>query len=502
MFDPSPQPRLFSLPPGADFPEQLLAGLTARLEGQPPHAWARMLLIVNTRRMARRLRDLFEAGPPRMVPQIKLITDLDTGLTDLPPAIPPLRRRLELAQLVARLVEAQPDLAPKAAVYDLADSLADLFAEMQGEGVSPDKIAGLDVTDLSGHWARAQRFIAIAGSLADPDAPEAEARQRLVAESLAQRWQTHPPQTPVILAGSTGSRGMMQILMNAVARLPQGAVVLPGYDPDVPDDVWHGMRDQLTTEDHPQYRYKVLMDQMNITPSDIRPWTDTTPPAPDRNRVLSLALRPAPVTHAWLSEGPGLPDLPETMRDVTLVEAEDPRSEALAIALRLRQSVENGQTTALITPDRMLTRQVEAALDRWGIIADDSAGQPLHLAPPGRFLRQMAQLEAEPATPEMLLALLKHPLCHSGTGRPDHLIHTRDLELWLRRNGPPHPDAATLDACAADMEQHDRTPPPAHWRAWVAQTFLTTPETGPLPLTHRITGLARTRRTRRERIDR
>ena len=166
MFEPTTTPRLFALPPGADFPAELLAGIEARMQGQPPEAWARILLIVNTRRMARRLRDLFDAGPPRLLPQIRLMSDLSTGLTGIPPAVPPLRRRLELAQLVTRLVEAEPDLAPRAAVYDLADSLADLFAEMQGEGVSPETIAGLDVSDLSGHWARAQKFISIAGALA------------------------------------------------------------------------------------------------------------------------------------------------------------------------------------------------------------------------------------------------------------------------------------------------------------------------------------------------
>ncbi|MBB94698.1 MAG: double-strand break repair protein AddB [Rhodobacteraceae bacterium] len=495
MFEPTATPRVFALPCGADFPAELLVGLDRRMEGQPPEAWARILLIVNTRRMARRLRDLFDAGPPRLLPQIRLMTDLGTGLTDIPAPIPPLRRRLELAQLVTRLIEAEPDLAPRAAAYDLADSLADLFAEMQGEGVSPQAIADLDVSDLSGHWARAQRFISIAGTLADPEAPEAEARQRLVAETLAAQWDAQPVQTPVILAGSTGSRGMMQILMQAVARLPQGAVVLPGYDADLPGDVWDGMKQALSAEDHPQYRYKALMNRMDLAPEDIRPWTDTTPPAPARNRVLSLALRPAPVTDAWLTEGPSLPDLGPAMAGVALIEAADPREEALAIALRLRQAAEDGTTAALITPDRMLTRQVSAALDRWGIVADDSAGQPLHLAPPGRFLRQVADLVARPVTPDGLLALLKHPLCHSGAGRAAHLIHTRDLELWLRRHGPPHPSPATLDRFTADLVDRKRTPPPEPWRAWVAEVFLTAHDPVPAPLALRLEAL----RTRAER---
>ena len=59
---------------------------------------------------------------------------------------------------------------------------------------------------------------------------------------------------------------------------------------------------------------------------------------------------------------------------ITLLEAPSARIEALAIAMRLRQAAETGQTAALITPDRTLTRQVTAALDRWNILPDDSAG--------------------------------------------------------------------------------------------------------------------------------
>ena len=57
----------------------------------------------------------------------------------VPPAVPPLRRRLELMHLVAGLLARQPDFAPRSAAYDLADSLAALMDEMQGEGVAPKR---------------------------------------------------------------------------------------------------------------------------------------------------------------------------------------------------------------------------------------------------------------------------------------------------------------------------------------------------------------------------
>lgn len=182
MFEATSVPRVFAAPPGVDFPRVLVDGLRARCADQPPEALARVQLVVNTRRMSRRIRDLFDQGPPCLLPRISLLTDLGerTDLAHVPPAISPLRRRLELTQLISGLLDRQPDLAARSSVFDLSDSLAALIDEMQGEGVTPDAIRQLDVSDLSGHWARAQAFIGIADRFinAGPEAMDAQARQR------------------------------------------------------------------------------------------------------------------------------------------------------------------------------------------------------------------------------------------------------------------------------------------------------------------------------------
>ena len=465
MFESDPPTRVFATPPGVDFPRVLVDGLRNRFAEQPPEALARVQLVVNTRRTALRVRELFDQGPPCLLPRVSLVTDLgeSTDLAQIPPAIPPLRRRLELTQLIAKLLDQQPDLAARSSLFDLSDSLAALIDEMHDEGVSPDAIRNLDVSDMSGHWARAQAFIGIADHFTqtDTDALDPLARQRHVVENLIARWQEVPQQHPIILAGSTGSRGTTMMLMQAVARLPQGALVLPGYDFYQPEQVWHGLDEALSSEDHPQYRFRKLMLELDLQPDQVLPWTEDQPPSPARNKLISLALRPAPVTDAWMSEGPELTDLGGATKDVTLIEAHSPRSEALAIALRLRQAVEIGQTAALVTPDRMLTRQVSSALDRWNIKPDDSAGLPLQQSPPGRFLRHVAGLFARRLDNEALLTLLKHPLCHGGADRGTHLLHTRDLELDMRRHGPPFPNKDSLDAFAK------RAKAPKEWICWV-----------------------------------
>ena len=470
MFEPTTSPRVFGCALGVDFPAAVIRGLEQRLHDVPPEGWARVTLLVNTRRMARRLRDLFDAGPARLLPRIRMITDLDDLLPagPMPEPATALRRRLQLVALTNKLIEQQTGFAPDTAGFDMADSLATLMDEMQGEGVRAADIAALDVSDQSGHWARAQQFIAIAQSYIDAsgDAPDAEGRQREAVLRLASHWAETPVTEPVLVVGSTGSRGTTQLLMQAVAALPQGAVILPGFDFDM-SHVWHQMKEDKTGEDHPQFRFLKFAHALGIDPARIPQWSDDVAPTVARNRLVSLALRPAPVTDAWRIEGPQLSDLEHATAPITLIEADTPRAEAIAIAMRLRAAAETGQRAALITPDRMLTRQVTAALDRWDILPDDSAGTPLHLSPPGRFLRHVASLFDKPLDAEALLTLLKHPLTHSGHMRNEHVLKTQKLELRMRKLGLPYPDKTGLLRCAGLADKND-VDGMARWATWVA----------------------------------
>jgi double-strand break repair protein AddB len=370
--------------------------------------------------------------------------------------------------MVRKLINNQPGIAPPAAAFDLADSLATLMDEMHGEGVSPDALSKLNIENHSEYWARSLQFINLVQQFSDENADlDTEARQRQIVTAMIQNWKAAPPQNPVIVAGSTGSRATTRMFMEAVANLPQGAIILPGFDFEMPASVWDTMSKRNVSEDHPQYRFKALMDALDTPRGGVQNWTQSSHTNKTRNALVSLALRPAPVTDAWLREGPSLTDIPVATKEITLVEAPSPRVEAMTIAYGIREAIEARRTVALITPDRVLTRQVTAALQRWAITPDDSAGLPLALSAPGRLLRQTAALMGTRMTSEALLALLKHPLvAKSGDqDRGTHLQNTRDLELDFLRGGPPFPDRITLEKWLSKRKTRaaDLTP----WLAWV-----------------------------------
>jgi double-strand break repair protein AddB len=242
------------------------------------------------------------------------------------------------------------------------------------------------------------------------------------------------------------------------------------------------MDDPLTAEDHPQFRFRRLMDLLDGPATPILPWTAAEAPAPERNRLISLSLRPAPVTDQWLHEGGNLPDLVAATSGMTLLEAPSERVEALAVALILREAAETGTRAMLVTPDRNLARRVTATLDRWGIRPDDSAGRPLALSPPGRLLRQVAALSGQRLTIDALLSILKHPLVFTGTGAPlgrgAHLLLTREFELHARRHGPVFPTAESLAAWA----EGSRQPGAADWAAILGAALCGPVVTGARPL--------------------
>ena len=144
--------------------------------------------------------------------------------------------------------------------------------------------------------------------------------------------------------------------------------------------------------------------------------TALAPPEPHgRERLASEALRPAAASELWqdrLADAGFAAHADAALASVAVIEAANAEEEALAIAVALREAVDDpGKTAALVTPDRALARRVLAALARWNVPVDDSGGDALADTPAGVFARLAAEAALDGLAPVTLLALLKHPSC-------------------------------------------------------------------------------------------
>ncbi|MFZ5708852.1 MAG: double-strand break repair protein AddB [Pseudomonadota bacterium] len=495
LFEPSVRPRLFGVAPGLDFADAIAFRILRDMAGRAPEDMARVRILVNSGRTERALRGAFEQHGAAVLPRLGLIAELaDMPLPGVPAAAGALARTLELASLVVRLADREPALASATAAFDLAESLAALLREMQDEGVPASAIDRPDLAEGHAlHWEKSLAFVRIAAQFLSGDGrpddgrPDGAGRLRRAVETLAARWREAPPGDPVIVAGSTGSRGTTALLIGAVARLPQGAVILPGFDAAMSAADWQALGTAgAGAEDHPQYRYARLMAALGTAAAEVPAWLPGGPPDPGRNRTVSLALAPAPVTDRWITEGPRLGDLAEATRGLSLMEAPSQRAEAEGIAVRIRAALEEGLSVAVVTPDRSLARRLAAALDRWGIDPDDSAGIPLSQTATGRLLRHAAAALSGRMTAIGLVVLLKHPLAASTPGdRGTHLLRLRELEQRLRRTGAAYPDARLLADWAGD------DPDRRLWADWVARVVIEAPPRGRRPLADWLDSLLR-----------
>jgi ATP-dependent helicase/nuclease subunit B len=356
-----------------------------------------------------------------------LFADGDDGFDAMAPAISPLQRLFLLASLIRDWARKYPRATlAKSLVHSpvqalsLARSLAKLIDSFETEQVELETIAGLIDVELAGHQELVLEFLALVRvrlpeemarlGLVSP----AERRNRLMAEEAA-RLEAGGAAGPVIAAGSTGSIPATARLLAVIARLPHGAVVLPGLDQGLERESW----DQLGPQ-HPQYGMRELLHGMG--------WTGTTcgccrasvePERLARGWLASEIMRPAETSERWHEAVAHNGErLATALGGLSAIAAPGQREEATAIALIMRRTLEEpGRTAALVTPDRGLARRVRAELKRWNIDIDDSAGEPLIRTPAGAFAALVAEAAASGFAARELVALFNHPFCRFGFER-------------------------------------------------------------------------------------
>jgi len=475
------QPSVFTIAPSAPFAQTLARGLIARV-GDDPLTLSSAIIYLPTRRAARSLADAFAQvkGGSILLPQFRplgdaeeddLLFDAADADLELLPVIDRHRRQFLLAQLIRRWDrEGRGGMLSFAQCAALADSLAEVMDEVERHGADLGKLKEMLPGEMAEHWEGVTRFLDILSTswppvLKDEKRSTPEARRAQTLKSRAEQLKASPPDSWVIAAGSTGSRPATAELLRVIARLPQGAVVLPGLDQRLDSESWAELED---APGHPQFGLHELLKTIGAERNDVKDWF-AAPANTARETLLTEVLRPAPTTDAWrelVQSGTG--KIREGLNGIALIQAADPAQEALSIALALRETLETpGRTAALVTPDRNLARRVAAEMARWNVSIDDSAGRPLAHASAGTFLCLLAEAAQAHFAPVPLLALLKHPFARGGQDAAVFRARARELDRWCLRGPRPDPGLAGI-ANAIAKASGARRPPPAEGLAQLA----------------------------------
>jgi ATP-dependent helicase/nuclease subunit B len=486
------RPRVFTIPASAEFLPTLIRALQdgRLIEGFPnsadPLALADATLFLPTRRACALARDAFldvlkvdAAVLPRIVPLGDIDEDElafaeaasgEAGL-DVPPELGGLERRMLLARLVLQWAERLKPAAGEtplivhspAAALALADALVRLIDDMTTRQVAWERLNGLVPDNLDRYWQLTLDFLKIAGEhwpklLDERGAIEPAARRDLLIE--AERIRLAVNDAPVIAAGSTGSMPATASLLATIAKLPHGAVVLPGLDTDLDDNSWEliggaseaGRVRQPPAFGHPQLAMHALLRRIGTARDEVT----SLGVGGARERLTSEAMRPSDATERWAERIDGAAR-DAALENVAMIEAANAEEEATTIAVALRQAVYENKSAALVTPDRALARRVAAALMRWNIEADDSGGDALPDTEAGVFARLAAQAALGGLEPVTLLALLKHARFRLGGTAGTHQRAIAALELAVLRGPRPRPGARGLAQALATFRVTKQT---------------------------------------------
>jgi ATP-dependent helicase/nuclease subunit B len=273
-------------------------------------------------------------------------------------------------------------------------------------------------------------------------------------------WAKHPPEFPIIAAGISTTAPAVLNLLRTILTVPKGAVVLSGLDFAMPDAHWDRLHPEVEEggaapfrqkplERHPQYALRTMLNGLSMQRGDAKPWMSAVSVThPSRSQLASAIFVPAEFSSQWRDS-----KLPKQAFDnIAAYVLPNPAAEAKTIALLMREMLEHSaKTAALVTPDRALAERVSVQLSRWGISADDSAGQSLLLKPQGSLTLALAQAAASEWAPVQLISLLGHPLIanESKEERLAWLDQVRLLDLLLRGPRPAPGLAGIRDRMAA-----------------------------------------------------
>ena len=459
---------VYNMPSGVPFLRSLAHGLT-EMHGEGLRDG---LILLPTRRAAKALAEVFvrqayaRGQGAALLPRLRPLADVNPDEPPfepgelagrVKPAMDPVQRRFEIAQLVSRYHERVSDLPldPAAALH-MADPLIEIMDDAALEEVRiSDQAEWKKVCDQSAvHFQHAGTLYQIVETfwperLAEASMMEPSARRVALLDALADIWADSPPGYPVIVAGSTGTLKATARLMKVVAEMPNGIVVLPGLQEDFPDGVW-----ETIDARHPQSSLKALLGTMEVERPDVRMWPwlvdghDATR-LRERRAIIAEALVPVDATGDWISRIASLKQrsraevFTDALDGLSLLEARTDGEEALAIALILRETLETpGRTAALVTPDQLLAQRVRARLSRWGVDVAMSQGVPVEQTPVGVFLTALLELAQDHTGPRELAMVMNHPLCALGQAPGDAKAAWRALERRKYRGLRPVVDAS------------------------------------------------------------
>ncbi|MCT4575672.1 MAG: PD-(D/E)XK nuclease family protein [Alphaproteobacteria bacterium] len=417
---------IYNIPFGIDFCDFLADELLEKTNGDVIEL-SKYLVILPTSRSVRNLISAFSAKTTNMIlPQIISLNMFDEESisiltnTDIPQSISDIKRCFVLSNFI---LEDSGFELNKSQSIKLAYELGSLMDKIETENLSIDNLDSIVPEDFSKHWQLTLDFIRniynFWEAYLEKENLISKAKQRnLILEKQSNIWKQENTDKNIIIAGFSSTIPSMLKLIKTVYSLKNGTIILQGLD--------RSLDFSNINEINYNFGNHEIINFLNIDKNEVK---DLTSKLSKRQKLTSLSMLPANKITKWRDNH----SLEKSLDNLFYAECENEQDEAEIISLILRYELEKKeQKVSLITPDRNLARCVTSKLERWGIMANDSSGQPLQYTPIANWLKIVLNMVCDNFSILSYLACMKHPFASCGQSKSLFKSSIKEAEVLFR----------------------------------------------------------------------
>lgn len=420
----------FTIPPSHSILD-VIADRLIEETSSDPLAITHYHIYLPTRRSKHRLTEIINQKKPNsFLPKIISLTNLDSEaiafislnlmkeITQLPKVLSSARRRALLFSLVSKFNE-QNNKSYN--INQLVSSLETLIDDLLNEHIPLEKLSNLDPGFNTDHHVNSISFLKLFSQiwpaiLKEENVISPQEYRRILITLQKKAWAEKPPEHPIWLVGASGSLPEVRTLMKAIGSLATGSVFLPGYDPQIKNNI---------PVHHPFASQNLFIEESQLDAQTIKAVPTSYVPC---DTALYKCLQRDSDSDPEKSDS-------SLFEKLNILEADRIDEEAAAIALYIRHFLEETHKTILIvTQNRSLAANIKHHLKAFDIYVDDSANISIDQTATGSFIKSSLFTLVSPICSWIdFVALLKHPLCQIQGDRIGYLKALRWFEKHILR---------------------------------------------------------------------
>ena len=447
-------PNVYNISPRYPFLDVLTSYIIETAKSQNLNV-ANDIILLPTRRACRHIKSTFlklSKNDAAILPYIYPLGDIDEDeisisdhdnyLTkDIKKSIPKVERALILSKIVKDYSYLGEDITEEQS-YSLAVELAHLMDTVEMEQLDFKNLDKIVPDEYSIHWQETLKFLKVIteeypkllsqiGYLNPID------RKIKLIEAQVDFWKRNKPKGRIFACGSTGSLIPISKMLQNIANMDNGYLILPGLDKNLTEkDIKFLLSDYPTTnQNHPQYSLVRLVNNLGVKIADVPdlPLYDEYDATSKYRELLSSQIMAFAEMDNNVNTATGLTK--EIIDGISYLNMKNEAEEVFAISHFLRKVVFEKKKAILITPDRKIAKSVSSYLKKWNIVVDDSAGIHASDSITGNYIILVLKMIYKNFEPFLLLSVLRHKYTNILYNKNELNEIIQKLEIHVLRKG-------------------------------------------------------------------